>query len=99
MSTSQEIRDAADAVVAANAAVESARPPFLAAFNAAQQAANASPEAAALESAQSSFDAVFATEMANGNVNALGAVLDAANSDRATAIAALTTAIAEYDGQ
>ncbi len=99
MSTSQDLRDAADAVVTARAAMLAAQANSSAAVIAATAAANASPEGIALAAASADYQLVLDAEYANADVNALGAIASDALTTYNSALTALQEAIASYDGQ
>lgn len=98
MSTSQEIKDAADAAISAKDAMATAQSSYNAALATAVAAAQALPEGVAFLSAAAAYDTVFNAELVNANVPSAESSYTSAREAYQLAVEALQTAIASYDG-
>lgn len=98
MSTAQEIKEAAEAAIAAKDAVESANAALLAATTTAVTAAQLTPEYTTFVAAINAYEAILEAERNNAGVPALAAALSAATATREEAVINLTLATSSYDG-
>lgn len=98
MATSQEIKDAADAVISAKTAYDAAQNSFGAAVGTAVAAAQASPEGVAFLAAAGAYETVLQAEQDNAGVPAAQAALSSASDAYQVAVAALQAAALAYDG-